>query len=176
MFELWWEDCTVWSSFWGHAASGKCLVLNRLPLNDRITKFYGPSLFRKCLFCLFSQKLLETLDLSVPLPQWCCHCRVKGPAVHCSVCCVHVSVMGRRQHPSELPATINQWRIIQLSCCTRRWSWCCREVNRSLQPFLFSFFFTPDSKKGTGEMDGSSSEIETLQIESEKKRHEMLQV
>jgi len=29
-----------------------------------------------------------------------------------------VSVTGRRWHPSALPAAINQWRIMQLSCCT----------------------------------------------------------
>lgn len=48
---------------------GKCLELNRPPQNDHITEVYGLSLFRKCLLCLFSQKLVETQDLSVPLPQ-----------------------------------------------------------------------------------------------------------
>ena len=34
-----------------------------------ITEVYWPSLSWKCLLCLSSQKMLETQDLSVPLPQ-----------------------------------------------------------------------------------------------------------
>lgn len=66
----------------------KGLSLEGFTLDDHNTKVYWPTQFRKCLVCPSSQKLLETRDLSVPLPQWCYRGTAKGPAVLCSLCCV----------------------------------------------------------------------------------------
>lgn len=110
------------SSLPGRPVPGKCLIVNRPPMNDRISKVYGPTLFRKCLFCLFSQKLRDARGFfssvaTVILSRG----TAKGPALSfalsLSVMC-KVSATGWRQHPSALPATIDQWGIKQLSCCT----------------------------------------------------------
>lgn len=84
-----WEDSTLRSkpSFSGCLVSGS-LSLEGFTLDDHNTKVYWPTQFRKCLVCPSSQKLLETRDLSVPLPQWCYRGTAKGPAVLCSLCCV----------------------------------------------------------------------------------------
>lgn len=96
MLELLWEDCTLWSksSLWGQPVSGKCLVLNKLPLNDHITKVYGLSLYRKCLLCLFSQKLLRMQDLSVLLPQQWCRGRAEDLQFFTLTAVCQVSVTG----------------------------------------------------------------------------------
>lgn len=111
------KKCKAWLSLDGRTSlpdlgclsvPGKRLELNRPPPNEHISKVYGLSRFRKCLLCPLAQKLVETQDLSVALPQWWLCGGARGPAAFLlSPLCAKCRWRGARQYPSAPPAIID---------------------------------------------------------------------